>query len=746
MSANPPSSDERDPVEILAEEFSERHRRGEQPTVAEYVERYPEHADAIEDLFPMLLMMEKARTDNDSTPTAVEPPVGLERLGEYVIARELGRGGMGVVYEAHHERLARRVALKVLPEKAAVMSPRKLERFQREAQAAARLHHTNIVPVFEVGCDQDLHYYAMQHIDGRALDQLIIEMRDSRRSDFLCGTEVAVHTQVYYHRVAEIGIQLAGALAYAHAAGTLHRDIKPGNVLIDAAGVAWLADFGLAKFDESTLDLTATGAVLGTLRYMSPEQRRGEPTHSSDIYSLGVTLRELATLVRVHDDPTQAAPTPRLPRDLETILQKAAHEEPTQRYTTASALAADLRRFQDDQPILARRAGLWERTRRWCRRNPALAAASCIAVIAVLVAATSGWTGYVNTRDALHLESVQKTAAQKARKRAEENVQLSLTALEKIFDALEPVSGEARRRNGLGRPGGAPGRRGPGGRGGSNERRGGPPIEQEKLLLQAILSFFDELTRKNSSDPALQVAAAHAYQRVANLQTNLGESVAAQQSSARAVDLFEQLLARYPENDAYRVEWIEAKLRTIATTDTPTAIAARDRELKHLSGELTKLGAHSEADLLQVQLLISGGVLEVARGNVDAAEAQYADALRRCEQLLALRPPRRGAIQLFGETLRVYGEFLREEKQHERALDLFDAIEFSLSDRKAAHPRALHARAMIHQEKALVYEEIGDWSAADKARDDGRRLLREGGPLRPLSPRGRPGQRRRGPG
>src|SRR5271165_4591382 len=181
------SSDQRNPVEALAEEFLDRKRKGEQPTLREYVERYPELADEIRDLFPALLMMEDLGESSGGTTGSLAADNGaavgarLERLGDYRILREIGRGGMGVVYEAEQESLGRRVALKVLSA-GSLPDPKQVRRFEREAKAAARLHHTNIVPVFGVGRQDGHHYFVMQFIAGLGLDVVLDDLRRLRRS------------------------------------------------------------------------------------------------------------------------------------------------------------------------------------------------------------------------------------------------------------------------------------------------------------------------------------------------------------------------------------------------------------------------------------------------------------------------------------------------------------------------------------------------------------------------------------
>jgi serine/threonine protein kinase len=226
------------------------------------------------------------------------------RLGDFRIVREVGRGGMGVVYEAEQVSLGRRVALKVLPF-AATLDPRQMQRFLNEARAAAGLHHANIVPVHGVGCEQGVHYYAMQFIDGRTLADFIAEQRKGAAAGSAPTaplaaqtTNVAPRSASYFRRMAEWGIQAAEALDCAHALGVVHRDVKPANLLVDASGRLWVTDFGLAQVQSDTR-LTATGDLVGTLRYMSPEQAlplRAVIDHRTDIYSLGATLFELLTL------------------------------------------------------------------------------------------------------------------------------------------------------------------------------------------------------------------------------------------------------------------------------------------------------------------------------------------------------------------------------------------------------------------------------------------------------------------
>ena len=297
-----------------------------------------------------------ACSKKSSAPTpGVSAPIGLKRLGDFRIVGELGRGGMGIVYEAVQESLDRRVAVKVLPRQSLLDETRR-DRFHREAQTAARLHHTNIVPVFGTGEHDGHQYFVMQLIRGTGVDQVFHALRGEKvrgpSSDSTLAPAEAVRVlgarpdtsanpahlpPTYYRSVARLGAQVADALHYAHEQGTLHRDIKPGNLLLDGDGRTWVADFGLAKVLEDD-GLTMSGDLVGTLRYLAPEAVGQEPDARSDTFSLGLTLWELLTLRPARSGESRAqllesvrsqsiTPpdriNPGVPRDLSTIVAKA---------------------------------------------------------------------------------------------------------------------------------------------------------------------------------------------------------------------------------------------------------------------------------------------------------------------------------------------------------------------------------------------------------------------------------------
>ena len=498
-----------EPIAVIAEEFAEELRAGKSPTVEEFASRYPEHADDIRDLLPTLVVMEQAR-EIDASDAQVEaseagPSMIGRQLGDYLIMREVGRGGMGVVYEAEQISLGRRVALKVLPE-SALATPNQRTRFEREAKAAGALHHSNIVPVFGVGMSDGISYFVMQFIQGLGLDEVLQELKrmrtqqgneipateraatfvseaslvqpsaqrialaknvnatgatldtstaaeqraakettqahndtstDNLVQDLFSGVtsqssgwqsrdssgSVSSRTDSYWRSVGNIGVQTASALHYAHEQGITHRDIKPGNLLLDLQGTIWITDFGLAKASDQQ-DITHTGDILGTLRYMPPEGFEGRSDARSDVYSLGVTLYELVTLrpafqnsdrrqlMREIAEGSLQPIGKTVPKDLATIIQKACEREVGDRYQSAKMLAEDLQRFLRDEPILARRPTPYERLVRWSRRNRGLAASlagiASLMMLMICVSSFAAW--YYANQEEVQRGLYQQTA------------------------------------------------------------------------------------------------------------------------------------------------------------------------------------------------------------------------------------------------------------------------------------------------------------------------------------------------
>ncbi len=442
------------------------------------------------------------------------------QLGDFRLIREVGRGGMATVYEAEQISLKRRVALKTLPFVSAV-DPRQLQRFRNEASAAAHLRHENIVSVFAVGCERGVHYFAMQYVDGQSLAALIAEkrrLRDRKNSETTIemghvSTEPQFSHMSWCDWVVEIGKQAALALEHAHHSGVVHRDIKPGNLMLDINGHLWITDFGLAQV-ASDHDLTMSGELLGTLRYASPEQmegRRGTVDHRTDIYSLGATLFELLTLrpaldgrdrqellqqIAVEDPPLLRSLNPQVAESLETIVLKTLRKNPSERYMTAQDLADDLQRFLDRTPVMARPPKPTELLWAWMRRHPksllaGMTAMICVTFFSILIAILVG-AERERTRAAQQLAHDAYLAEQK---RAEEAVSRLLLA-RRAVDELIVISDE--------------------------ELAGRPEmLLLRKRLLRSALTFYQEFLKEREGDTKTQTELLETAERVQRILADL---------------------------------------------------------------------------------------------------------------------------------------------------------------------------------------------------------------------------------
>jgi serine/threonine-protein kinase len=684
MSTSPGSSDDRHPVEELADDFLRRQRAGERPTMDEYCLRHPELADDIRELFPVLIRMEDLRSDGSDGSTggvAMHAAARLTRVGDFRILREVGRGGMGVVYEAEQESLGRRVALKVLPE-SALSDSRHVLRFQREARAAARLHHTNIVPVFGVGHEGGHHYYVMQFIPGMGLDTVLGELRRLRRGQaagrtnghsgaaavaeaILTGRFLMIDGGVadglaknaeatargtseapldrgsssvsllggsadslarsdadrtFFLSVAGIGRQVAEALEYANRQGVLHRDVKPSNLLLDPRGNVWVTDFGLAKSAEGD-DLTHTGDLVGTLRYMAPERFRGGCDARSDVYALGLTLYELLALRpayeasdrhelmrRVMNDPPERLRklVPIVPHDLETIVEKAIAREPAQRYSSAAALAEDLQRFLEDRPIMARPAGATEQVWRWARRNPvvsSLAAGLMIALVGGLVGVTWQWR-----QAAANLE-----LAEAASRKAQERFGLAMEAVKSFTTgASEDVLLREKQLVGL-----------------------------RNKLLEGSLDFYSRLADllKHETDRDSQRSLAVAMYEAAELNGRIGRHEKALEGHRQALSLREALAREAPSDVQAHRELgrselaIGEMLAAMGRQAEARQAFARARAVAEvrLAGQSKDAEAHvllADSSLAEAQSLLEEYRLEEARPFLERAWGIYDGLVR----------------------------------------------------------------------------------------------------------------------
>jgi len=618
--------------------------------------------------------------DATPVPTGQTTPPGparrRKRLGDYRLEREIGRGGMGVVYEARQLSLGRRVAVKVLPF-AAVLDAKQIARFQNEAQAAAQLHHPHIVPVYAVGCERGVHFYSMQFIEGRSMDQAIEELQQfaasrpghgrgrvemamaetpsasqwvrparahpvvglpaqagapdgkpafdamdeendapgprslnarsaARRSTVVetggFSTACSITSRAHAKRVAELGIQAAEALAHAHEFGIIHRDIKPSNLLIDANGQLWVTDFGLARCQAGG-NFTRTGEVLGTLRYMSPEQAAGKPhlvDHRTDIHALGATLYELLTLHQAFDaDDHQALlmqiqnaePTPprrrnpAAPVDLETILLKTMAKSRDDRYATAGDLAADLRRFLNGEPLVARRPTWLDRTAKWVARNArAVTIAACIAVV-VIVMGGSGLLVAHHRREAARLR---------------DDVQEITREIQVALDVL--------------------------GAGASERLRDVPGAEPtRRFLLQESLRRYQRFAAAAERQSAWHEPRGELHFNIAAISARLGDTEGALQSYAKAREAFvaqcrEQPSARQP----HRALALCDLNTSLLLADWGRADEARERLAESLQRQRQLISRHPhDAQLVREFALahIHQGLLLFRTGRVAEAQA-----------------------------------------------------------------------------------------------------------------------------
>jgi serine/threonine-protein kinase len=371
-------------LDLIYSEFLLREELGESPAVEEYARRFPAFADELHLQVELHRAVTPSRTAQPPATLAGPcPDPHFPVVPDYELLEVIGRGGMGVVYRARQSNLNRTVALKMILAWEH-LDAEQLTRFRAEAQAIARLQHPNIVQIHEVGEYRDWPYFSMEFLEGGSLDRQ------------LGGRPQPAQQAAVLVRI------LAGAMHAAHQRGVVHRDLKPGNVLLAADGTPKISDFGLAKMLDGPAGQTQTGAILGTPSYMAPEQARGQNREigpAVDVYALGAILYELLTgrppflgltvletlgqVCSIDVVPPHRL-QPRVPRDLETICLKCLRKEIGERYPTAAALAEDLQRFLSDQPIKARPVRWHERLARWCRRNPVLTGLAALLVVMLL--------------------------------------------------------------------------------------------------------------------------------------------------------------------------------------------------------------------------------------------------------------------------------------------------------------------------------------------------------------------------
>jgi eukaryotic-like serine/threonine-protein kinase len=682
----------------------------------------------------------------DRKPSKEAGADGEERcLGDFRLLHEIGRGGMGIVYEAQQISLGRRVALKVLPF-AAMLDARQIARFHHEAKAAAQLLHPNIVSVFAIGVERGVHYYAMQLIDGQPLDRAIDQLRRAGTAARLApetssgtrsaaadrtgiarvcpstldlpkrdvsaadendsvfaegdapGTSVDCPTRAcrsflttksgnpleHFRTVTELGIQAAEALHAAHEHGIVHRDIKPSNLLLDGEGKLWVTDFGLARC-QSEAPLTRTGDVVGTMRYMSPEQAMGQSAlvdHRTDVYSLGVTLYELLALQPAFpgdDGPAllrridQQEPRrlrqlqPRIPCDLETVTHKAMAKRREERYATAQEFADDLRRVLDGKPTIARPPTIPDRLVKWARRHKrVVAAATAVGLFALVGLAASTM---LITREKFRAEQSYQRAEKHFREAQDAVDRFGVQLAERLADV--PGADQVRRE-----------------------------------LLQQTLQYYRQFVAQAKEDPTLRADLALTYSKIGMLAGEIGSGEEAIESHRQAIALLEQLAADHPRQSDYRRHLAVCRnnlalaLRRSGQTDG--ARRAYDDAIR-LQQELVAQAGGAEEYLGELAISHNNlGLLQTETGEAKNAEASFREAIRRQEQLLKLAPQNPEYLRNLAASLNNLSALYAAD-QPARAAELYQQVLAYQTQAAAAQPDDLKHPSDL----ALTYNNLG---------------------------------------
>jgi serine/threonine protein kinase len=761
---------------LLVERLTARLQAGEQLDLAAVVREHPDHAERLAQMWPALAALAdlsgSLRQGSGGMGLEVPAPAAPATLGDFQIVGEIGRGGMGVVYKAEQMSLRRPVAVKVLP-LAGVMDPRQLQRFHNEAQAAAGLHHTNIVPVYFVGSERGVHYYAMQYIEGRDLASVIAELREQARDPMpepttaetvaaagqalpptapaaadtrpVAGltTEGAPRSRDYFRTVARLGIQAAEALDHAHQMGIVHRDVKPANLLLDTVGRLWVTDFGLAQIQTDTC-LTMSGDLVGTLRYMSPEQalaKRVVVDHRTDIYSLGATLYESLTLrppfdgadrqelLRqiAFDEPIRPRKVNQaLPAELEIIVVKALEKRPQDRYATAQELADDLQCFLTERPIKARRPGIVDRARKWSRRHQPLVRAMFAALLLAVVAlgASTIWALQMNAqtetaltqaeqarsdeeRQRKEAESAraQAVAAAKAEKQATDAESIQRKRAEatrdRIWQVLDQMTSEIT---------------------GESLATQKELSEEQKKLLTEVLNYYREFAAEKVDSEELRARTALAAHRVGMIEYGLGRKQESAAAFRQAQSEYEKLAADFTAVPLYRLKLAESH----ANLGNLLLVLGKHAGAQEAYTEALDLLKKLVADFPSVpqyrhDLAVShdnlGNLFRDSGKRVEAQEA-YTTALDMLKKLVAdfpAVPQYRQGLASSNDNLGIFlcdvGKWKEGLEAYRAALDLRDKLVAEFP----AVPQYRHDLANSHTNLGNLQRDLGNRAEAQEA-------------------------------
>lgn len=608
----------------VAEQIQLLLQRGEDIAVEKLAEGDVELAREIQQLLPSLIALHGVGYDSS---TLSQGGAGggearlLGTLGGYRIEREVGRGGMGVVYAAKELSTGLRVALKVLPF-ASVLDPRRLQRFRNEANAVALLDHPHIVKIHGVGCERSVNYYAMQYIDGRTLVQVIQEHRlDDADRDF---REIARQVK-----------HVAEALQAAHEQGIVHRDIKPSNLMVDEQGKIWLTDFGLAM-KEDDQGVTMSGDLLGTLRYMSPEQalaQRVRIDSRTDIYSLGVTLYEWLALrpaiqaserSEILRQVSFVEPTPlwqfntQVPKALAVITARAMEKNPDDRYQTAAELAADLERFIELRPIVARPVNSLQRAARWTRSHAQ----------GVTIAAGLGLFYLFGSTIAAYLVWQAKQEAVVQQTHAEQRKTQVLRNYRAALDAMQTIVSDMRRSPALNSP---------------------EQFSLRRELLTGTQIAYERYLSIGGEDPEVLAGRRDAYNGLSAISDELGDRDGAVQYLRDALELASLALATAPDS--------KANILATASIQGDLALRLSEQEL------------HKEASvLLREAVRQLERLREMVPGNLDYQRRLA--VMKKYEGLcLSYQGLEREAYAVYEDALGVFDRLLESEDGLQLQLD-----------------------------------------------------------------------------
>ncbi len=675
-------------VRLLVQEFRLRQLLGESPTLTEYLTRFPDY----EAVLSGLLQAEFPTPPLD--PTAV-PTEGFPQLEGYRVVGELGRGGMGTVYKAWHERLRCWVAIKMLHGTVGG------ERLRREAEAIARLRHPNIIHIHDVGEYRStvgtVPFLVLEYVEGGSLAR------------HLAGKPLPPR------EAAQLVETLARAVEYAHAAGIVHRDLKPANVLL-APGLESpkINDFGLAKDLLGEQVLTASGDVLGTPSYMAPEQVRGKGGSvgpACDLYALGAILYELL----VGRPPFQAASAvetvmlvlgeepipprrlqPSLPRDLEIICLKCLEKEPQRRYDSAAALADDLRRFLDHHPIQARPTSWPRRVGKWIRRNPTLAASLLVVLLAVSILTVQWYRFTVDLRQQRDRAEHHADEAQRQTHLAMENLRKARQTAEQFFLTVRD----------------------------HKELRATATESLRLELLRQALNLQETLIEDYADLPQLRAEQAKSYMTLATLVTDLHSAREALPYLRKAVAIAERLVAEEPDALSHQAD-LAAYESTLANKLASCGELAEAEQLVRRAIEHGELVVATQTDptwtmprFNLANARINLGLIYRQQNRLKETEALYLRARDDAEQIVRQQPNVPDHLHLLGMVCNnlavIYQRGQRLDpaaRCYEQAIQTREAL-LNLSPNDPGYPRGL---AVSYYNAAGLYHQLKRSADAEKA-------------------------------